>query len=273
MRLRSIYKSSKKPPLELFEDGWATRGYINSNEVWGDYGAITPDTIISSGYNYCTFIYYSDDISTYGFPSSRINREPKRTPWFTHLDLVIDTIKKDRHFFDEALLKSGNATEDDLQHVHTKYEGKSTEIYNIANDIHDKFSRDPEFIEGRASKDQKVVSFWKKMHGGKLAKCIEWLIKEDIINHDTWIIGENFDPFKPGDNARMREIDPERQAEYDLRRQLHLLPPDQKRAAMKKLGLAWKSNKSPWQKEAERLGFAKPGQKWWAIRSESKHNQ
>jgi len=58
--------------------------------------------------------------------------------------------------------------------------------------------------------------------------------------------------------------------ELKLLQKLHLLRGNEKKEAMQKLGLGWKTEKQHGMQAAmKRAGFVGPGQKWWAIHSES----
>ncbi len=66
---------------------------------------------------------------------------------------------------------------------------------------------------------------------------------------------------------KTKEIGVEEAERIALMRELHLMSPNEKKAAMKKLGLG--SDGNQWVKEAQRLGIIRPGQKFWAMHSES----
>jgi hypothetical protein len=63
-----------------------------------------------------------------------------------------------------------------------------------------------------------------------------------------------------------RRISPEDQ---QLWQQMHLMHPDEKRAAMRHLGVGGGGTPHPWQAGMQSAGMIGPGQRWWAPTSES----
>lgn len=120
------------------------------------------------------------------------------------------------------------------------------------------------------------VAFWF-VHPDMLDECLRALANLEIISDETIVVTPNGDRFTAGSKLSGQtpkstgntEPDPKRQRERELMQQLHLMRPQQKKAAMKELGLVGGGHKQPWQKAAEKAKLVQPGQKWWAMSSES----
>ena len=128
---------------------------------------------------------------------------------------------------------------------------------------------------GRIDGDKEAVAFWnpKRLMHGLLGKCISELLAQRLIYPNSKVISGdgqsiNADTQNIENPGIETAIDPKKKREIELRRALHLMPPQQKQAAMKELGLGWGSVKNKWQKASEKAGLVKPGQKWWASTSE-----
>ena len=128
---------------------------------------------------------------------------------------------------------------------------------------------------GYIGSEKTIISFWNrgiKVYDllGPCLKALEQYVSADqrveihtphgishgLQGHDTKKIGET-------------ELSPERNREIQLLKQMHLMRGDEKKAAMKELGL-WDDRKAqhPWQKELAKAGEIGPGQKWWASQFE-----
>lgn len=132
-------------------------------------------------------------------------------------------------------------------------------------------------LTGRVSPDLEFVAFWNTPQQlyGLLEACISELLSENLIDPDTNIVLGGSDQTIKASNTRNLDhhdtrIDPEKERELQLRKNLHLMKPRAKKAAMKKLGLIGGGHKSKWQSAAEKAELVTPGQKWWAPTSESK---
>jgi hypothetical protein len=128
--------------------------------------------------------------------------------------------------------------------------------------------------------DIRVMSIWnhKEEDYKNLPQCIQQLIKDGKITSNDCIStpvpnpeGYHTYPIADVEGLRLGVMSADDRAEVALWRKLHLLPPDQKRAAMRQLGLIGDTpdySKHPWQSGAEKSGLINPGQKWWAPQSE-----
>ncbi len=142
-----------------------------------------------------------------------------------------------------------------------------------------------EYCFGRAGPvdGEHYVSFWnydtpeaEQMLKSKLNECLEALLEAKVVKPETIVIvygmsNMTIEQALSGEVGTERISDEERQ-KLELYKQLHLMKPAEKKAAMIELGLLDPSQgvaKRPWQKEAETVGMVQPGQKWWAPTSES----
>ncbi len=175
----------------------------------------------------------------------------------THTNVIIQN--KDSKIFDQyrSLLNSDNA-------------------FNNAYKI--RLTLEEWALVGRVSPDRDFVAFWNKpnqLHG-LLSDCINELYKNNFILPEAQIVLYGADDAIPasdvisGGTAQPvdTKLDKKRERELELRKQLHVGAPDQRKAARKELGLGFGSHKSKWQSEAEKTGLVRPGQKWWAPTSE-----
>jgi hypothetical protein len=123
--------------------------------------------------------------------------------------------------------------------------------------------------------DTFIISFWNEnqdIYDTLLTGCLGALEKEGLIPDDMTV--ELHTPFDiieynkyKAETKRQqdtRQDNLERQERFKLQKRLHLLRGNEKKAALKKLGL-WNPTKAehPWQKAAPMAG-----QKWWAMQSD-----
>lgn len=117
------------------------------------------------------------------------------------------------------------------------------------------------------SNGTRYVAFWNNK---LIVECLKSLIQNDLLSMRDIIVSGNrhmcvIDYLRGG----RFEHDAEEENRKQKMRELHLMRPDAKKAAMKDLGLDAASRKQPWQKSAEQNKLVRPGQKWWAMQSES----
>lgn len=129
-------------------------------------------------------------------------------------------------------------------------------------------------ISGKYGNDQRYVTFWNayKPVGRKLLpECLKALLQADLISLDNDIVVSGDKHMYVMDYLRGGRFydSPEENERKQKMQELHLMQPDAKKAAMKDLGLDAASRKQPWQKAAEQNKLVRPGQKWWAMQSES----
>lgn len=128
--------------------------------------------------------------------------------------------------------------------------------------------------------NEQVATFWNDAKVPRLINpCLDALEREGIIIDSTIVVLSNGSKFQASSRSESvtqqpsgTAVDPvsaKKMRERELMQQLHLMPPQQKKAAMKELGLVGGGHKQPWQKATEKHKLIKPGQKWWAMQSES----
>lgn len=116
----------------------------------------------------------------------------------------------------------------------------------------------------------RVVSFWNSNElSNLLPTCLKTLVNDDFLSLDDVIAAGDrhmyvMDYLRGG----RFEYNADEEDRKQKMRELHLMRPNQKKQAMKALGLDAASRKQPWQKSAEQHKLVRPGQKWWAMQSE-----
>lgn len=131
---------------------------------------------------------------------------------------------------------------------------------------------DLDALLGRIGYDGMFVAFWNDTTKPKLVvPCLRSLINNKLITPDTvYVLGRQRVKVSDILGGVRVYMSPEDQEKREKMRELHLMSPQQKKVAMKELGLAGGGHKQPWQKAAENNKLVQPGQKWWAATSESK---
>lgn len=134
-------------------------------------------------------------------------------------------------------------------------------------------------LVGRAGKVTmlgiRAVSFWNIEQGiydDLLASCLEELIFEGIIDSNYMVstpaTGVVTQDEILGKNQPAPAPSPVDSDEVELYKNLHLMRGEQKRDAMKKLGVGVGGRPHPIATAMNKTGLLKPGQKWWAPTSE-----
>lgn len=131
--------------------------------------------------------------------------------------------------------------------------------------------------DGQIRTYKQIVSFWNEddsLYDELLRPCLAELESMNFINDDTLVSIPSAGVMSMAQadtvNLSRGPTDKRRQQELELMRQLHLMRPEMKKAAMKELGLIGGGHKPPAQRELEKAGVIHPGQKWWAMYSESR---
>ena len=139
--------------------------------------------------------------------------------------------------------------------------------------------------------EKRLVLFWNEddQHiANLLPHCCSKLLEEGLVNEDdiassftsrTQYIMPSARPSKSPEDVR-HTVQPHEPKGDDTKnvdlakriemwKKLHLMKPQQKKQAMKELGLDTPMKKNPWQDAMEKGGHITPGQKWWAPHSEN----
>jgi hypothetical protein len=132
-------------------------------------------------------------------------------------------------------------------------------------------------IWGRAGfhGDQAVLALWSDPTAQDLQRCLQHLRRnhEDyrhvpIYVYSKRLVGDCWLPRGRRQQSRATPVIPE--TDWELLRKLHLLRGKQKQQALKRLGLGWRTPaEHPVARYMRRVGLLGPGQKWWALQSES----
>lgn len=118
-----------------------------------------------------------------------------------------------------------------------------------------------------------LCSFWndnKQILDSLLMPCLERLLADKQIKNDTLVSTPIHGTVSLGDIGLNieREMSPEEREEIELHKRLHLMRGDEKKKAMKQLGVGVGGKAHPMQVAMTNAGLLKPGQKWWAPTSE-----
>jgi len=126
-----------------------------------------------------------------------------------------------------------------------------------------------------------VVAFWnedQETYDEFLDGCINELIAHDLISYSYYISTPIEGQTDPRDRPQNKPLSPQdtetlekagRSPNMDELKKLHLLRGNEKKQALKRLGLGLGGGKHEWQQALEKAGLSGPGQKWWAPHSES----
>jgi hypothetical protein len=110
------------------------------------------------------------------------------------------------------------------------------------------------------------VTFWQAPPDLNVTDCVKQVSSiNNYADDPIWISAPSIGTVPFGQHEDRRDLDQEEIAKIQMQRRLHLMKADEKKAAMKKLGLATGGAKSP----GQRAGLT-PGQKYWAMSSEGK---
>lgn len=120
------------------------------------------------------------------------------------------------------------------------------------------------------------VSFWNQRqdtYSQLLSSCIQRLRADGLIDDNALIStplhGTVTQVELAGNTQQAKQMSPEEQEMHDLAHQMHTMTGAQKQAAMKKLGVGGQKP-HPIQTAMDNAGLRVPGQKWWAMNSESR---
>ncbi len=123
----------------------------------------------------------------------------------------------------------------------------------------------------------RIVSFWNdtpSVYSKLLESCLKEMMSRNLIDDDSFISSpiHKTVPVSTilGGKAETKEMTDEEQTDYELHSKLHLMRGQEKRDAMKKVGVDGGGKPHPMQQAMSNAGLLKPGQKWWATQSESK---
>lgn len=204
--------------------------------------------------------------------------EPKSRSWISPDDLWDENWKDSVAFIYDP--------DGVLYHIKS---GTHSDLFEIEPNLNDfEYRQDAAsrgMLLGRVGYDpyrRAIISFWNESSSdyARLSECLQALEDDGVLDgFETPItistpIGSYNYTGHAGDTRDLgrTELSPEKRKEHqELLKKVHTLHGDEKKTAMKKLGLGFKSpGKHPWQKAQEKAGMLGPGQKWWAPQSESR---
>jgi hypothetical protein len=121
--------------------------------------------------------------------------------------------------------------------------------------------------------DQHIVTIWQNdesLLDHNLGPCIQQLLSDKMVVKTTLITtprgNTTIEQFL--EDPRKTEANEVSDEDLELLKQLHLMPPEQKKTALMQMG-ATGGHKHPWQQATEQSKLISPGQKWWAATSEA----
>jgi hypothetical protein len=232
-----------------------------------EIGYLNPDSMWDSDYDGYTFIDTTHYImyGDLGDTHLDIMRENEE---YTH-DLIREVLVRHPEAFAGEPHELGSRTMQALRShwiEHYALLGRAAFIKpgadNILGDHIDKA------LENRGFKTPALlISYWSD-YGGDIRVSANKVANKMQVPSNTPVVvtAPGYGLFElNNENAEKKELTPEQQKELDLMRQLHLMNPQQKKAAMKQLGLGSSGKPSA----GQRAGLT-PGQKYWAMSSEGK---
>ncbi len=119
-----------------------------------------------------------------------------------------------------------------------------------------------------------VASFWNteaSQYEQHLQPCLAKLIQDGHLTPDASVSTplHGTVPMSGLAGAKMKEMTAADHEDMELYKRLHLMRGEEKKAAMKKLGVGVGGSPHPMQSAMLKAGLLGPGQKWWAPHSES----
>lgn len=230
---------------------------------------ITPDTIYELGRNITTFIYTLDGNLIAEFDEFGMET--------TH-NLLLDALgeKQLRRWINDAISQGALSGDNLHEHWDTWDSEDQQEFFAWARENMGLFGR----VGSMDQSDYPVMSFWNEdpeMYD-LLDPCIKALKYDNYISEEPIELHTPLDepdiydriqtPFETDVDTKIA-ADTDKLERYRLQKELHLLRGDDKKRALKKLGLWYdEPAKHPMGGELEKAGLLGPGQKWWAQQSD-----
>jgi len=129
--------------------------------------------------------------------------------------------------------------------------------------------------------ETQYVSFWNEQPvlDKLLIPCLMELLDNGYIDENTLVATKHDHEYVANvlKSTNKSAVDTPKQAkpsmysdeEWELYKNMHIMRGNQKKDAMRKLGLGTGGHKHEWQKALEKADVIGPGQKWWAPQSEN----
>lgn len=128
---------------------------------------------------------------------------------------------------------------------------------------------------GRIGEQKSFVSFWNhdpSQYDGYLRPCLERLIADGQLNSDAKVSTPTHGTISMDEalgGAQGQALTDAQREQMELYKRLHLMRGKEKQDAMKKLGVGGGDTPHPVAAAMDKVGLRTPGQKWWALHSES----
>lgn len=130
---------------------------------------------------------------------------------------------------------------------------------------------------GRIGRGGSFVSFWNEdpenySSDNLLQQCLQKLIADGHLKPDAEVSTPTHGTIPMREamgGAKGRALTPEEQEQMELYKKLHLMRGQEKHDAMKKLGVGGGGKPHPMTASLDKAGLRTPGQRWWAMNSES----
>ncbi len=142
-------------------------------------------------------------------------------------------------------------------------------VWKIAND-NDLLGRVANTIVD--GKQVNLVSFWsdkQELYRQLLDSCLAALQQKRLIDRQTDYISTPLLNTVPIANANKASAVTPDNEKLELQKRLHLMTGNEKKDAMKKLGVGWSPKSHPWQSALKNAGLISPGTNWRYPHSES----
>jgi len=216
---------------------------------------VLTEMIYSSAYLSPDYIYYKNDHGNYVTFIYTAEHKLYTTKNGTHNDLMVST--------------------PELVERYSKLTRIPSRFRMVAEEI-DLFGRVGKIDDPNLKINNKVVSFWDAapdLYEKLLKPCVKALSDAKLIDkYRDYLSTPNHKTIKIADFDRVEPVEPDEDEarKTELRKQLHLMVGDKKRAAMKELGLGYEKKEHPWQAALKNAGIIAPGTNWRYPYSENK---
>lgn len=157
-----------------------------------------------------------------------------------------------------------------------RYEGR-IEREPVMKEFDDLFGRVGDYKDRSAKQFGgelvKIISFWndkKESYDKLMAPCINQLMIQHVVdkNDPQLVVSTPYGTHTISDQLNSKPVLSPAEIQA-MQQKLHVMPPMQKKDAMRQLGMVGSMKKSPWQSNMEKEKVIGPGQRWWAQTSET----
>lgn len=212
---------------------------------------IPPDDLVNSGETYVTFIYTADGQLFAGRAGGSLGL----TPDASHQRMVT--------------LRPGLLDRYKKLGLNSRGERIGVDLFGRAGYVKSDVSRETYQLRRAV-----VVSFWNDDQGlydKLLGPCLDALHDGGFVPDAFFVSTPNVDTVPVGDLklSGPKELSPDERRRLELHQNLHAMRGAEKADAMRELGVGVGGRPHPMQTAMDKHGLRVPGQKWWAMNSES----